>query len=107
MSYWATNCRNVDRLRSNRDRAGILQLADIFSISAHADAPALEQYARDAVAWIDSTSPDTVHADVAHSIRVGDVLTYLHAGHELQGIVLTIAGDVATTNLGHEVTITR
>ncbi|MFK4760312.1 hypothetical protein ACI3KS_05190 [Microbacterium sp. ZW T5_45] len=107
MSYTATNRAAVDRLRENRDRAGILQLADIYRDVAHPDGPSLERYALDAVAWIDSTSPATVSADAADRIRVGDVLTYLHAGHELQGVVLTIDGDHVTTNLGHEVTITR
>ena len=107
MSYWATNRANIDRLRENRDRAGILQLVDIISTAGHADAPALVEHARQAVAWIDSTSPATIDATRADSIRVGDVLTYLHAGHELQGVVLTIDGDTATTNLGHTVTITR
>lgn len=107
MSYWATNRRNIDRLRENRDRAGILQLADVLATSGHPDAPALVEHAREVVAWIDSTSPATLTADQAHSIRVGDVLTYVHAGHELHGVVLTIDGDTATTNLGHTVTITR
>lgn len=107
MSYWATNLRNIDQLRDNRDRAGILQLADVLTKATHPDAPALAQHARDAIDWIDATAPDTVNADAAVGLRVGDILTYLHAGHLLQGVVLTITGDTATTNLGHEVTIER
>ena len=107
MSYWATNRQNIDRLRDERDRAGILQLADTFRLGTHADSAALERYARNAAAWLDATTPDTISADAAALLRVGDILTYLHAGHLLQGVVLTIEGNHVTTNLGHEVTITR
>lgn len=107
MSFYDTNRGNIDRLRENRDRAGIQQLLDIFDDVDHADSAALTRHALDAIAWIDATSPDTVSADAASGLRVGDVLTYIHADHLLQGVVLAIDGDHATTNLGHEVTITH
>jgi hypothetical protein len=106
VDYFAVNHANIVRLRDNRDRAGLLQLADNVTLSGHPDATAVAADALEAVEWIDRTSPDTVSADRAHSIRVGDILTYMHAGHLVQGIALSIDGGRVTTNLGHTVTIT-
>lgn len=106
MDYIATNQANIARLRENRDRAGLLQLADAIALSGHHDASAVIADARAAVEWIDRTSPATVSATHAHDVRVGDIITYDHAGHSVQGIVLARAGDVVTTNLGHDVHLT-
>lgn len=103
MDYFATNKANIARLRDNRDRAGLTQLADVLTTVP--GGAALVQEARDAIAWIDATTPDTVTPDDGVRIRVGDILTYVHAGHHLQGVVLTIQDGVATTNLGHQVAI--
>ncbi|MFE2772277.1 hypothetical protein [Microbacterium resistens] len=103
MDYFATNTANIARLRDNRDRAGLTQLADVLTTVP--DGGALVQEARDAIAWIDATTPDMVTPDDGARIRVGDILTYVHAGHLLQGVVLTIQDGVATTNLGHQVAI--
>lgn len=102
----AVNRRNITHLRDQRDRAGLLQLANSATLSAHPDAPTVVADALEAVEWIDRTSPDTISADRADGIRVGDILTYMHAGHLVQGIALSIDGGRVTTNLGHTVTIT-
>lgn len=107
MSYTATNRANIDRLRENRDRAGITQLAEVLATTGHPESGAIVEYARDAIAWIDATSPSTIDADHAAGVRVGDVLTYTHAGHPLQGVVIAITGDTAITNHGHEVDLRR
>lgn len=99
--FYATNRRNIEQLRDERDRAGLLQLADVLDDVAHADSPALLDLIRQALTFIDDTAPRTVTA--ADPIRVGDILTYEAHGMPRQGVVLIVTEQLAVTNLGDEV----
>lgn len=95
----ATNRRNIARLRDERDAAGLRQLVDVLT-SVGAD-PDLIRTAEDAIAWIADTTP----ADVTPTAqpRLGDIITYQHAGREHLGVVIAVTDDTATTNHGHRV----
>jgi len=102
--YVAINRRNIGRLRDDRDRAGLIQLADILSgRSGSLPAQMLADEARAAAAWIDDTTPRTYDVDDADGIRIGDVLRYARSGCVLEGVVIAIHGHTVTTNLGDHV----
>lgn len=103
--YLATNRRNIERLRDDRDRAGLIQLADVLEGRRIHDACTLAAEARDAAAFIDSTAPRIFDVDDADGIRVGDILRYCRGGHTREGLVLSIDGYTVTTNHGDTVAI--
>lgn len=103
--YFATNRRNIERLRDHRDRAGLIQLADVLDGRPTLDARALADEARDAAAFIDSTTPRMHDVGTADGIRVGDILKYSHRGHPREGVVIDIDDRTVITNHGDRVAI--
>lgn len=96
----AVTRRNITHLRDQRDRAGLLQLADTLAEQRHPDAANLAAEARDAARWIDNTSPRAHDTTDTRGIRIGDILSYTTHGTRRQGIVIAITSDGITTNHG-------
>lgn len=101
----AVNRRNIAHLRDQRDRAGLLQLADILAAQTFTDAATLATEARAAVDWIDETTPRTHELGDAHGIRPGDVLRYPHDGRTRESVVISTDGHTATTTHGDTVAL--
>lgn len=103
--YYATNRRNIDRLKDERDTAGLNQLITVLE-QAHGwrahDATGLIDHARAALTFIERTTPELVSAGSLR-IRIGDIIRYTVDGHEHQAIVLSTDQRTAQTNLGHTV----
>jgi hypothetical protein len=104
-TFYATNRRNIDRLREQRDRAGLIQTADVLDTSRHFDARRLADEARSAAEWIDETTPRTYDVGEADGIRVGDMLRYSRGGYAREGVVIDTDGRTATTNHGDVVAL--
>lgn len=101
----AVNRRNIAQLRDQRDRAGLLQLADVLAAQTFPDAPTLADEARAAADWIDNTTPRTYDADNAADIRPGDILRYELNGQQRQSVVIRTDGRTATTTHGDTIAI--
>ncbi|EYT59765.1 hypothetical protein [Microbacterium sp. UCD-TDU] len=101
----AVNRRNIAHLRDQRDRAGLLQLADILDGQTFTDADTLADEARAAVDWIDETTPRTYELGDTNGIRVGDVLRYQHHGNPRESVVIATDGRTATTTHGDTVVL--
>lgn len=101
----AVNRRNIAHLRDQRDRAGLLQLADILAAQTFPDAHTLADEARAAATWLDDTTPRTHDAANAAGIRVGDILRYQHDGRARQSVVIATDGRTATTTHGDNVAL--
>lgn len=102
----AVNRRNISHLRDQRDRAGLLQLADILAAQTFTDAATLADEARAAVDWIDETTPRTYELGDNAGIRPGDLLRYQHDGRTRESVVIAIDGHTATRPRGHAATAT-
>jgi hypothetical protein len=96
----AVNRRNIAHLRDQRDRAGLLQLADILAAQTFPDAVTLADEARAAADWLDDTTPRTYDADNAAGIRPGDILRYPANGRTRESVVIRTDGHTATTTHG-------
>lgn len=101
----AVNRRNITHLRDQRDRAGLLQLADVLAAQTYPDAATLADEARAAADWIDETTPRTHDAGTASSARVGDVLRYQLNGRPRESVIITTDGRTATTSHGDTVAL--
>ena len=101
----AVNRRNIAHLRNQRDRAGLLQLADILATQTYPDAATLADEARAAAHWIDETAPRTYDASNAAGIRVGDILRYELNGRTLDSVVIHTDGHSATTTNGDTIAL--
>ncbi|WP_141651295.1 hypothetical protein [Microbacterium sp. 3J1] len=101
----AVNRRNITHLRDQRDRAGLLQLADTLAAQTYPDAAELADEARAAADWIDETTPRTHTAGDAATARVGDILRYNHDGRPRESVISTIDGRTATTTHGDTVAL--
>lgn len=101
----AVNRRNIAHLRDQRDRAGLLQLADVLAAQTFPDAATLADEARAAADWIDDTTPRTYDADDAAGIRPGDILRYELNGQQRQSVVIRTDGHTATTTHGDTIAI--
>lgn len=101
----AVNRRNIAHLRDQRDRAGLLQLADVLAAQTFPYAATLADEARTAADWIDDTTPRTYDADNAAGIRPGDILRYELNGQQRQSVVIRTDGHSATTTHGDTVAI--
>jgi hypothetical protein len=104
----AVNRRNIAHLRDQRDRAGLLQLADVLAAQTFPDAATLADEARAAAEWIDNTTPRTYDADDADDaagIRPGDILRYELNGQQRQSVVIRTDGHTATTTHGDTIAI--
>ncbi len=101
----AVNRRNIAHLRDQRDRAGLLQLAEILSAQTFTNAATLADEARAAVDWIDETTPRTHEIDDTGGIRPGDVLRYPHDGRPRESVVIATDGRTATTTHGDTVAL--
>lgn len=101
----AVNRRNIAHLRDQRDRAGLLQLADTLAAQTFPDAATLANEARAAAAWIDETTPRTYDAGAAHGIRAGDILRYQLNGSHRESVVIHVDARTATTSHSDTVAI--
>lgn len=96
----AVNRRNIAHLRDQRDRAGLLQLADVLAAQTFAGAAALADEARAAADWLDDTTPRSYDAGNAAGIRPGDILRYPANGRTRESVVIRTDGHTATTTHG-------
>lgn len=101
----AVNRRNIAHLRDQRDRAGLLQLADILAAQTFAGAATLADEARAAADWIDETTPRTYDAGKAAGIRVGDILRYPLNGSHRESVVIDTDARTATTSHGDTIAL--
>ncbi|KRD51948.1 hypothetical protein [Microbacterium sp. Root280D1] len=101
----AVNRRNIAHLRDQRDRAGLLQLADILAAQTFPDAATLVDEARAAATWIDDTTPRTYDVGDAAGISIGDILRYQHDGRAREAVVIATDGRTATTTHGDTVAL--
>lgn len=101
----AVNRRNITHLRNQRDRTGLLQLADILATQTYPDAATLADEARAAADWIDDTTPRTYDADNAAGIRVGDILRYPLNGSHRESVAIHVDARTATTSHGDTVAL--